>query len=243
MRALSRLTGCSLLLVSLVFTLSCRTERRSLTSTDSPRLVFDKVCHDFGTVGRGAVKSCRFTFRNQGGAPLLVEAVKPSCGCAVARLPEKVYGPGESGTIEVTYAAQIIRSQSPAERHRLVVCSNDPQNRVTTLTIQANLVDVIRVDPPELEITYINGRDDATPVSLSSLDGRPFSILGHKSSKEVLNFVYDPNESGPRHVLRPLLNQDKMKKIGTLRGRAYLASSHPDCATIVIPFTLKTDHE
>ncbi|MFK7759097.1 MAG: DUF1573 domain-containing protein [Phycisphaerales bacterium] len=44
-----------------------------------------------------------FEFKNTGSEALEIQLVKPSCGCTVPDMEQKVYAPGESGTMKVTF--------------------------------------------------------------------------------------------------------------------------------------------
>lgn len=59
---------------------------------------------DYGTVVRGVDDGLRiFEFTNTGDQPLVITAVKSSCGCTVPSKPEAPIMPGKTGKIEVKY--------------------------------------------------------------------------------------------------------------------------------------------
>ena len=65
---------------------------------------FDKKTHDFGKFSESEpVQKCTFTFTNVGDAPLVINQAVASCGCTVPQYTKSPIGPGEKGTIEVTY--------------------------------------------------------------------------------------------------------------------------------------------
>ena len=69
-----------------------------------PQMKFKTETIDYGTVVRGKDDGVRtFEFTNTGNEPLVVTAVKSSCGCTVPSKPEKPVMPGETGKIEVKY--------------------------------------------------------------------------------------------------------------------------------------------
>ena len=69
-----------------------------------PKMVFDKVQHDFGKVneGDGAV-SYDFTFKNTGTKPLIIQDVKTTCGCTTPEWSKQPIVPGAAGFIKVSY--------------------------------------------------------------------------------------------------------------------------------------------
>lgn len=58
---------------------------------------------DYGIVEKGSDGVRVFKFKNTGDAPLIVSAVKSSCGCTVPKKPTAPILPGENGEIEVKY--------------------------------------------------------------------------------------------------------------------------------------------
>ena len=74
-------------------------EKQNSTTT----LKFDKLLHDFGTVGSQSDNLCEFKVTNTGDKPLIIEKVSASCGCTTPRKPEKPIMPGMSDVIEVGF--------------------------------------------------------------------------------------------------------------------------------------------
>lgn len=65
---------------------------------------FDKLAQDLGTFSEEQpVQKAVFTFTNVGDAPLVINQVVASCGCAVPRYDKKPIAPGQKGSINVTY--------------------------------------------------------------------------------------------------------------------------------------------
>jgi len=79
----------------------------SATSTSQKEAVFVIVgdsIHDFGTIKEadGPV-SHTFTIKNAGGAPLVIQDVKPGCGCTTPTWTKEPIAAGKTGTIKITY--------------------------------------------------------------------------------------------------------------------------------------------
>lgn len=67
------------------------------------KIEFETETIDYGTIEKGSDGLRVFKFKNTGDAPLIVSAVKSSCGCTVPKKPTAPILPGESGEIEVKY--------------------------------------------------------------------------------------------------------------------------------------------
>ena len=74
------------------------------TPTLPPTTVqFNTMSHDFGKIKEGEVVSHKFMFKNTGDKPLLVENVKPSCGCTTPDWTKEEVAPGKEGFVAVEF--------------------------------------------------------------------------------------------------------------------------------------------
>lgn len=71
----------------------------------TPKANFKVNSHDFGEVLQGTSLSHTFTFKNTGSTPLVLEKVKPSCGCTAVDYTKEALKPGEEGFVTVGYDA------------------------------------------------------------------------------------------------------------------------------------------
>jgi hypothetical protein len=71
---------------------------------DLPRIEFSREEFVFDTIAIGEKVMHSFDFRNEGDAPLVIDQVRPSCGCTTLKdWPREPIGPGEGGTITVEF--------------------------------------------------------------------------------------------------------------------------------------------
>ena len=75
----------------------------NLSQDATPKIEFEKKTHDFGTFEEGVQATVTFTFKNTGNAPLVLNSVKPSCGCTTPKWSKEPIAPGEEGTITAIY--------------------------------------------------------------------------------------------------------------------------------------------
>jgi hypothetical protein len=64
---------------------------------------FDEVSFDFGKIKEGETVKHKFRFTNTGTNDLILENVKPSCGCTALDWPKDPIAPGKSGEIEAQF--------------------------------------------------------------------------------------------------------------------------------------------
>jgi|SRR6185312_5176754 hypothetical protein len=66
----------------------------------------DSTYQDFGTIPEGKKLEVAFHFLNSGTRPLIIEQVRPSCGCTVAEQPQEAIAPGKEGVIRATFNSE-----------------------------------------------------------------------------------------------------------------------------------------
>ena len=84
--------------------------------------------HDFGQVQEGEKVSCTFEVLNTGKNDLLIQSVKPSCGCTTPKYDKKPIRSGKKGTIEVVFNT---KGRPGKQRKTVMVATNtEPPNTV-----------------------------------------------------------------------------------------------------------------
>lgn len=83
-------------------------EDQSKNTTSSTLIVddmaFNEETHDFGTVPEGPAAEVEFKFKNTGKEPIVIQSVRPSCGCTTPSYSKEPVKPGETGVIKASYA-------------------------------------------------------------------------------------------------------------------------------------------
>ena len=100
------------------------------------KIEFESETIDYGTIEKGSDGLRVFKFKNTGDAPLIVSAVKSSCGCTVPKKPTAPILPGENGEIEVKYDTNRV---NPI-RKTITVTSNADRPTVA-LKIKGTVID------------------------------------------------------------------------------------------------------
>ncbi|RMG18923.1 MAG: DUF1573 domain-containing protein [Planctomycetota bacterium] len=135
-----RATACSLLLLALAPTAA---------AGQGPRLKVGEKELDFGLIMHGQKAEVKVPLSNVGDEPLVLERVKPSCGCTVASYPQRL-APGEEKELVLTFDS---RERPPGyQSFRIAIYSNDPTQRdlgryCTLLALRGEVKTVYRVAP------------------------------------------------------------------------------------------------
>ncbi len=110
-----------------------------------PRIRFEAMTHDFGTIRSDGKVSFDWTFANDGDAPLEIVGTRPACGCTAAVQDGKPVPPGGRGTLRVTFDPAGLHG---SVRKSLAVSSNDPENPRVLLTLRADVIPIERKRKP-----------------------------------------------------------------------------------------------
>jgi hypothetical protein len=94
---------------------------------DLPQIVFDSIEFRFDTIAIGEKLAHDFHFVNEGRAPLVIDQVRPSCGCTTLKdWPRQPILPGEGGTISVEFNSAGF--PGPVEKSVLVSTNGIPRD-------------------------------------------------------------------------------------------------------------------
>lgn len=91
---------------------------------------------NFGNINEGQKLAVSFRFRNTGNKPLIIESVKPTCGCTVAEYPKEPIAPGEEG--EITGAFDSNGREGFQRKHITVTSNTEPA--VQDVSFEVNVV-------------------------------------------------------------------------------------------------------
>ena len=199
------------------------------TALGGPKIMFEKVVHDFGEVGPGTKNTCEFKFTNTGDGVLKITRVEECCG-VVTKLSKRECAPGESGTLEVEHRV----SQQPGTvRRQIYVNNNDKTNPRVGLTIAARIVPKVDYEPKTINLV-LRGDANCPSITLTCLDGKPFSIKQFKSTGDCITADIDSSVEATKFVLQPKIDTERLRK--GLNGVIEISLTHPECDTVTIPF-------
>lgn len=102
---------------------------------DGPKIQFQALEHNYGTIQKGSDGTCTFTFTNTGNEPLVLSNVKASCGCTTPKWTQKPVMPGQTGNIDVRYNTNNVGGFNKS----ITVTSNAVDNPRIVLKIKGNV--------------------------------------------------------------------------------------------------------
>ena len=200
-----------------------------ITKEPVPKITFEKLTHNFGSIGPATKNICEFKFTNTGDGILQIGQITKTCGCTPFLLDKKKYMPGESGTLKVGYLSD---SQYGDTTKYLHVHSNDRVNPKVSLAIKARIVAKVDFEPKNLNLLLRQENGSCPNITLTSLDNQPFSITHFRSTGNCITADYNPSVKATKFVLQPKVNMNKLAQ--TPYGRIEIGLTHPECNTVTI---------
>lgn len=213
-----------------------------------PRLYVEIPEIDFGTIFEGELKSRMYHLENRGGAPLVFDRIKPTCGCAAARIfvgdPRTEIGldkqaliggktifvlpPGESADLQVDYDAT---GQPPiAMVKKVLLGTNDPEQKAFSLVMKVKVEHGIRIHPRQVRFDdVLRGRGATQDVLIQISPGLDLSIVSVGNTNEIFGATVEPipNEGDERRY-RVRVTLAPEAAVGPQSRTLTLETDHPN---------------
>lgn len=128
-------------IIFLLFAVACAPSGEQQSASDAPvvatgsspgKAVFEKDFHNFGKLKEGEIVSITYTLRNEGKSSLLIQQVRPSCGCTAPTYTKMPIGPGETGTVELGFNSSGFKGV--VNKTATVITNGDPSDVVLHFT-------------------------------------------------------------------------------------------------------------
>lgn len=123
--------------------------------SDLPHIQFQSESHDFGVMTVGDNGTYQFKFTNTGKTPLIIQEVRTSCGCTIAKKPSEPIMPGASSVIEVNYDTRRL-----GVFHKYITVTSNADNSSINLSIQGDIK-----EKPAEEVPVAPIKQGFTPVA------------------------------------------------------------------------------
>ena len=140
-----------------------------------PKLEFERLRHDFGTMSRGEISSYAFPFQNVGDGVLVVRSIHASCGCVNTKVvPSDTFKPGESGRLvfefdSSLFVGKIVRT--------ITVDTNMAMPTTQTLTFTAMVSPEITITPNIIALGEVTKEFDKSFTVKVKLAGKAEGIV------------------------------------------------------------------
>jgi hypothetical protein len=155
----------------------------------APAVEISEVKHDFGTIEPDQVVDYTFTVTNTGDAKLKIEGLRTSCGCLVVEPSSLEIAPEATAELVAELNAQHYGGPSP--NISAYVYTNDPSQKLTVLTVSAQIMPEFVVEPQTIDFgTVAKGAGSSRTVHLRQSWREPVEITKLETSSEALAAFY-----------------------------------------------------
>ncbi len=188
-----------------------------------PDIAFSEELWDFGVVKQGEKVTHVFEVKNLGETELVIEKVRPSCGCTAALLSSPEITPGSSSQIKVSFDSSGFKGRVSKY---IYVESNDPDEPLKNLTITA-IVEVPSQPIIELLATIEQREKDTTIIKLENRGEKKIQIVRINGSSELIAITPSSIEIDPDEEARINVTLDPRKETGPMEEYLYLTIALP----------------
>lgn len=98
---------------------------RDVNAKQTTNIQWLDSARDFGKITQGQKLAVSFRFKNTGDKPLVIESVKPACGCTVADYPKEPIAPGGEGEITGAFDSE---GREGANHKEITVTTNTAEH-------------------------------------------------------------------------------------------------------------------
>ena len=215
-----------------------------LVGATGPEIALDRSEHDFGDVQVGDVVQTQFRVINKGDAPLVIDEVRTTCGCAVAGSHAKEVPPGQDTEIAVSYDSVGL---SPGRKTQSVLIhTNDRKNSVTKFQMFATVIHPIVLEPTNLiaKLTHYQERV-IFPVTARNNTPQPVTLVVSAVEGAISKAVLQPEKVvvQPNSETRFQIEMDLKKpdKGNVVNGAVSISTDHPKTSEIRLRCLIKFD--
>jgi len=168
-----------------------------------PKLLIKKKEYNWGEVSQGKKVTHAYSVKNTGDKKLIIERIKPACGCTAGKITKKEIAPGDTASFLITFNT---KGYSGDVSKSAKVYSNDSKNPTQQIIIKGKVIVDLTLSNQSL---YLNAKYDKTPriVKLTNTSSKDIKILSALSDKlEVV--LLNPIRAGAPITLKPNENYE-----------------------------------
>lgn len=209
-------------------------------SKAAPKIVAAAPVFDAGKVAKGEKVEVAFELRNEGSGELTLTDVRPTCGCTVAKYDDKIAAGGR-GTV---HAAVDTSDFAGPIAKTITVLSNDPATPRLTLTIKADVQQILQVQPSFARFNFVQSQEPVTVVQTIWTDSHPdFRVTAVESPYPFVRATFreasaaerrsEVTSGAPQWVVESTIQPDA--EVGALRDFLVVKTNHPKQKELRIP--------
>ena len=205
---------------------------------DGPRIEFDQRCRDFGVVRRGETVEQEFPFTNIGDEPLVLHAVRTSCGCSAVLTSATEVLPSSRGSIRIEFNSESRRGR---QNVYVSVHTNDSYEPTVWLTLSGIVAVDLDCSPRQIDFGKVRrGTDVTRRVALIASSSQRLAVTnlvtGDPSITASTETYRDDGVSDglDRVIVWAKLNPKEMR-LGPFESHVIVSTSLTESPLLLIP--------
>jgi hypothetical protein len=158
-----------------------------------PTINFDDESHDYGRVMYGDKVTHEFILTNTGDQTLTIDKLESTCGCTKAVKGASEVPPREKTHILASFDTSGLKTGK--KQKKVFVHSNDPKRPVVPLTLTADVVRELSIDPVSLARKLAARVETLSfPVKITNSSDKAIKIKGAAATAGSLQAVLNPED-------------------------------------------------
>jgi hypothetical protein len=223
-----RIATLTLLLAAAPF---ARAQEDAPAAIQGPRITSEEPTFDFGHADNQQVIEHTFVVKNIGDTTLEITQVRPTCGCTVANVTERMVPPGGESRLTAKLSLQ---GRTGLQSKAIVLHTTDPENPQYRLTLTGTAVQSIMISPERLNFGQLGpGQEIVQYADLASFSDQPFNLLKVESTDPHLTATVEVLEPGKRYRVAATLKGPFQP--GPMSASLRLTTDHPQRPQIELP--------
>jgi hypothetical protein len=216
----------------------------TLVGATGPEIVLDRSEHDFGDIKVGDVVHTQLRVINKGDAPLVIDEVRTTCGCAVTGSHAKEVPPGQEIEIAVTYDSVGL---SPGRKTQSVLIhTNDQKNSVTKFQMFATVIHPIIIEPSSLIAKLSHFQERVTfPITARNNTPQPVTLVVSAVEGAISKAVLQPEkivvQPSSESRFKIEMELTKPEKGNVMTGAVSISTDNPKAREIRMRCLIKID--
>lgn len=186
--------------------------------------------YDWGTITDvNTPLTARVELKNIGTQELLIDEVKPGCGCTTAPLEKKRLMPNESTFMNITL--NVGPSNIGQVMKNIYIYSNSVPYSTQTLIIKAFIQRPLQPDPIYMTLPPLTvGKEVQTTLKIKNTQKTPVTLLEHAPNNKSVSIVWKKSYTfqPEEEVQIPIKIKPTGDQLGYFQAMLFFKTDHPD---------------
>ncbi len=207
-----------------------------------PQIRFEKESHDYGGIRYGDKVTAEFPFVNSGDRTLIIDRLEATCGCTKTIKGASQIPAGGASKIVAEFDTTGLKAGR--KEKSVFVHSNDPEKPIVKLTLQAEVIKDVNIEPPSLTKQLPGFMQQISfPMRVSNSSGAPCTLSQVVDDSRQVHAFMEPEKvtAAPgttvAFTIKMKLNKEESRFY--YMGRLVIKTDHPREPEIEMRYLVK----